>query len=786
MTNSSGNVMQFEGRDNRFGDGGDTQSLFSDLSNHERSTRIALIGTYSPRKCGIATFTTDLREKLGEFESAINIDVYALAESASDIDYPDAAASINADDASAYREAAACINASAVDVVWLQHEFGIFGGPDGDMVCDFVDRIAAPLIITLHTVLSEPSEAQHRIIVHLAQRASRIMVMAEHSREVLATRYGVDRRRVVVIEHGAPERPHGRELEFKARLGLADRKVMMTFGLLGPGKGLEHAIEALPAIAARHPRILYRIVGATHPNLVAKDGESYREHLQGLVKRLGMQDHVEWDNRFLETEELLNQLEGCDIYLTPYPNLQQSTSGTLSYAVGLGKPVIATPYIHARELLADDVGCLVEPCDSDAIADAVLALLDDPDACAAMSRRAYRRGRKTVWPRFAEAAAALIRETAVSRRPTPFALRRPNPAAVYALSDGTGLMQHALGPVPDRRHGYCLDDNARALILMMHTERDERSHAAALTYASFVQHAWNKDRGVFRNFMRFDRSWCEEAGADDANGRAIWALGDCCARSPEPSLARWARRLYDDAIPHMETIDSPRALAFLSLGALAVLETEPDHGASRDLVTRACECLCSLLHQSRRPGLTWFEAVLAYDNPRLSQVLIHAGSIFNRSDWLETGLDTLEWLTEYQYAADGHFRPVGSDSLGRADLPPLPFDQQPLEAQAAIEAYAAAWRATREDSWYDRARRAYVWFLGANDRGSVLADPVTGRCRDGLTPQGANENCGAESILAFHLAYHSMLALSRQAADEKGERISAGTNRAFGPSFAHP
>ncbi|MCH2487571.1 MAG: glycosyltransferase family 4 protein [Erythrobacter sp.] len=763
-------------------------STWSDagLSDAGDRQRVALIGTYAPRKCGIATFTTDLREKLAEFELEIDVDVYALADSASDIAYPETTATIDADDASAYRAVAARINASAVDVVWLQHEFGIFGGPDGDMVCDFVDRIAAPLIVTLHTVLSEPSEAQRRIIVHLTQRASRIMVMAEHSREMLATRYGVDRRRVVVIEHGAPERPQGREREYKARLGHADRKVMMTFGLLGPGKGLEHAIEALPAIAARHPQILYRIVGATHPNLVAQDGESYREHLQELVERLAMQDHVEWDDRFLETDELLDQLEGCDIYLTPYPNLQQSTSGTLSYAVALGKPVIATPYIHARELLADDVGCLVAPCDPDAITQAVVALLHDTEARAAMSRRAYRRGQKTVWPRFAEAAASLIRETAVSRRPTPFALRRPNPAAVHALSDGTGLLQHALGPVPDRRHGYCLDDNARALILMMRAERDERSNAAALTYASFVQHAWNEERGAFRNFMRFDRSWCEEEGADDANGRAIWALGDCCARSPDPALARWARRLYDDALPHMETIDSPRALAFLSLGALAVLETEADHGASRDLVTRACECLCSLLRQSRRPGLTWFEAVLAYDNPRLSQVLIQAGRIFERPDWLETGLDTLEWLAQYQYAADGHFRPVGSDSLGREDLPPLPFDQQPLEAQAAIEACAAAWRATGEDRWYDRARRAYDWFFGANDRGSVLADPVTGRCRDGLTPRGANENCGAESILAFHLAYHSMLALSRQATDEKGERISAGTNRAFGPSLAHP
>lgn len=747
--------------------------------------RIALVGNYAPRQCGIATFSTDLREKVREFEPDTEVDVYALEDASQNLDYRDVAATIAWDDPEAYRSAAAAIDASGVDAVWLQHEYGIFGGPDGEMVLDFVDRLATPLIVTLHTVLVDPSARQKTIIEHLARRASKVMVMSRHARDLLAEEYGVAHDRIALIEHGAPERPFGRQEAFKERLGLSGKTVLMTFGLLGPGKGLEHVIEALPAIVQQHPEVVYRIVGKTHPNLIARDGEAYREKLQQLANDLGISRHIEWDDRFLETEELLDQLEGCDIYLTPYPNMQQSTSGTLSYAVALGKPVVSTPYIHARELLAEEVGVLVEQNDPAAIADAVNELLDDPDRLGAMGRRAYRRGQRTVWPRFAAAAAALVREVIPSREPTRAALRRPNPAAIFALSDGTGLLQHSLGPVPDRRHGYCLDDNARALMLTMRMERSDQTDAAALTYASFIQHAWNEERGIFRNFMRFDRSWCEDAGSDDANGRAIWALGDCCARAHDPALRQWARRLYDTALPHMEAIDSPRALAFMVLGALGVLEQDPEHGASRDLVRRSCDMFCRLVEESRRPDRTWFEMMLAYDNPRLSEALIAAGTALDRFRWVEIGLDTLQWLAEHQYASEGHFRPVGSDSLGKSDLPPLPFDQQPLEALAAIEASSSAWRASGDDLWFDRARRAYDWFFGANDRGVALADPATGRCRDGLTPHGANENCGAESILAFHLSYHSMLALSRHAADKTGDTALAETVKGFAPGLAH-
>lgn len=722
--------------------------------------RLALVGNFAPRKCGIATFTTDIFEKLRDHRPEIDVEVHALDDPRTPLEYPGVASTIVCNDPEAYAAAARRINESGVDAVWLQHEYGIFGGPDGEMVLDFVDRLAAPLVLTLHTVLSEPSERQRHILRHLVTRASRIMVMSRHSQDLLDRVYGAPSRIVEVIDHGAPDRPFGRQEEFKARLGLIGRKVLMTFGLLGPGKGLEHAIRALPAIVERHPEALYRIVGATHPNLVVREGEAYRDQLAGLAQELGVARHIAWDNRFLETPELLDQLEACDIYLTPYPGLQQSTSGTLSYAVALGKAVVSTPYVHARELLAQDVGSLIEPNSSEAIARAVNALLDDPAGMAVMQRRAYARGRETIWPRFADATARLA-AAALPAEPEASPLTAiPGLSAVLAMSDGTGMLQHSIGVVPDRRHGYCLDDNARALMLLNvaggipATERMKWS----LAYAAFVQSAWNPDLKRFRNFMRFDRSWCEDEGSEDSNGRAVWALGQTYERAPDDGLAQWGLHLYEDVLKTIAPLGSPRAIAFTMLGACAVLRRDPGHADSRSLVEQGGDFLMRLLGDGRRPDWAWFETVLGYDNPRLSQALIEAGMALGCENWTDAGLETLQWICAQQVSAKGQFRPIGSESFHR-EHGYLPFDQQPLEAQAAIEAAQSAWNATSGAVWREHALVAWRWFFGDNDRGAVLADVATGRCRDGVTPRGANANCGAESILAFQLSHYALMKL---------------------------
>jgi len=742
--------------------------------------RVALIGTFTPRKCGIATFTNDIFEKLEEFDPQITVDVYAIDHPAQGLTYDRVAGIIDDGDPSAYSRAAKAINESGADAVWLQHEYGIFGGDDGALVCELVDHLAAPLILTAHTVLREPSEKQFAILKHLVARASRIMVMSRLSRDLLAEIYGAPHEILTVIEHGAPDRPFGRQAEFKRLLGLSGHHVLMTFGLLGPGKGIEHAIEALPAIVERHPNTIYRIVGATHPNLLAQEGEAYRDKLKELAARLGVAEHIEWENRFLESEELLDQLEACDIYLTPYPNLQQSTSGTLSYAVALGKAVVATPYVHACELLEGGIGRLIEPNSAVAIATSVTELLDDPAALETLQRRAYVKGRETIWPRFAEASAGLI-NAAIAPQATLLPLvNRPSLGGVWAMSDATGMLQHAIGIVPNRRHGYCLDDNARALMLMnvaSGISDEERTRWSAI-YAAFIQHAWNEDHQRFRNFMSFERSWSEEFGSEDSNGRALWALGHTMERAPTQDMREWAQRLFDQAMPHFTAFNSPRAIAFAMLGAAASLRTRPDHHASRNLLKIGGDALDRLLGGARRPDWIWFEVVLGYDNPRLPQALIEAGLALRRPEFVRSGLETLEWIVEQQIATSGHFRPIGSESFGREQAF-LPFDQQPLEAQAAVEAARAAYMATGDMRWVDHALAAWNWFFGANDRGVVLADMASGRCRDGINPRGANVNCGAESILAFQLANYSLIALADASrCDSTGDGLGKSKGRA--------
>ena len=755
--------------------------LFSKRAKNAGALRVALIGSYPPRSCGIATFTADIREKLATYFPEIQIDVYALDAEGSTLAYDDDTHVIRAEHPEDYCHAAQVINDSAADVVWVQHEFGIFGGPDGNIICELIDRVTAPVVTTFHTVLSTPSAGQRAVIDHLLCRCARVMVMSQHSHDIMVSTYRANPRIIEIIEHGAPDRPFTSSEAAKARLGLSGRRVLTTFGLLGPGKGIEQAIAALPAILKRNPDVVYCILGATHPVLAARDGEAYREGLMAQAEALGVADHIMWNNHFLDIDELLEQLEACDIYITPYLNLEQSTSGTLSYAVALGKAVVSTPYVHARELLADGVGRLIPSYSPAAIAKAVNGLLASPEALLATRRRAYERGRGTIWPHFARASAQLIRDTATPAPQPVSHTARPGLSAVWAMSDATGILQHSIGVVPDRRHGYCLDDNARALMLT--NVASGLSQAEALnwgtTYAAFVQFAWNPDERRFRNFMRFDRSWCEDVGSEDSNGRALWALGHTVEHSPVPELREWALGLFGEVADAMAELTSTRAVAFAALGAASVLRAGVDHAAAQRIVNHGGELLAGLVEGQRRPDWAWFEAVLGYDNPRLCQALIEAGLLLEKQPWVSAGIETLEWISSCQTSVQGHFRPIGSESFGNPGEW-KPFDQQPLEAQAAIEAAHSAWIATQAQHWVDLAEQTYQWFFGANDRGVVLADLGSGRCRDGVTPRGRNENSGAESILAFQLGHYSLSKLLRTSRPQPAPRSDLG-NTVDGP-----
>lgn len=742
-----------------------------------RTTHLALIGNFLPRKCGIATYTTHTYAALKHRYPDIQVDVYAMDDVPGSYAYPpEVTRKIAQDDRLAYLEAARAIEASGAQALWLQHEYGIFGGSAGEMILALVERVSMPLIVTLHTVLENPNPDERRVLEALLRRAARVVVMAERGRDILRRVYRADPGKLVMIPHGTPDRPLVDADTIKPRFGWQGRKVVLTFGLVGPGKGIETLIAALPAIVAAEPSTLYVLVGATHPNLVAHEGEAYRDRLKAQAAELGVENNIAFVNRFVEQEELLDYLQAADLYVTPYVNPAQITSGTLAYAVAVGKAVVSTPYVHASEILADGRGRLVPFGDSDSLAAAVAGLLADDAERHRLSERAYAYGRSTIWPRLAEVAMVEI-DAIIAARPRrllrpapPLAPLKPDLAAVERMSDATGMLQHSIYSVPDRRHGYCIDDNARALILVTQMEDlDEETRDRLTTiYASFVQFAWNPDAQRFRNFMRYDRSWCEDAGSEDSNGRTLWALGVTARDATLAKHRDWAGSMFNEALDMAFELGSPRAQAFAMLGAAAMLDAHPEHARARAILARFGEGLMVLLERTRRPEWSWFEIVLAYDNARLPGALIRAGEALGRDDMIARGIETLDWIVERQTSPEGRFRAVGTESFGRPYADPAPFDQQPLEAQATIEACVAAFAVTRDRRWVAEAERAYRWFLGANDLDLPLASPQDGGCFDGLMPHGVNRNQGAESILALQMASCAISALSKQAGTVAG------------------
>ncbi|HYC96279.1 MAG TPA: glycosyltransferase [Sphingomicrobium sp.] len=738
---------------------------------------LALIGNALPRKCGMATYTSHVADALRSLYPAMKLDHYAMDDGSGDF-YPDSIATIDAESLDAYHDAAERIEASGAEAIWLQHEYGIFGGTAGSHILELVGTTDLPLILTLHTVLEQPNEEQEVVLKRLIARAERTIVMGSTGADILRRRYGVPAERLRIIPHGVPDRPLRDPDELKPRFGWEGRKVLMTFGLIAPDKGIRHMIEAMPAIVRDHPDALYEVVGATHPNQVRKEGERHRRMLKDLARDLGVEDHVRFVDRFVEQEELLDMLQAADIYVTPYLNMAQVTSGTLSYAVAVGKPVIATPYIHAKELLGDGHGMLVPPANAEALAQAGLELLNHDERRLELSREAYGLGRTMLWPRVVEQSLARLPQkprlvAGQESQPRPAALPLD---AIERMSDAVGIIQHAVYSVPDRNHGYCIDDNARALIMMVRRGDDRRTAALASTYAAFIEHGWHAERRRYRNFMGYDRRWLEECGSEDSNGRTIWALGLTAARAPWPSIRDWALKLFRETAPLAVDLVAPRARAFAAFGCLDLLGADPGHELAHQLVLQSGEQLMRLHDQNAREGWAWFEPSLAYDNARLPEALIRAGQAIGDSEMVERGLSTLTWLVARQTSPRGAFRPVGCKSFGRPYAPPLAFDQQPLEATATVDAAAAAYRATGEEKWRRVAETAFGWFFGDNDAGVPIADPTDGSCCDGLMATGINRNRGAESILSFHLAAQTM----REAfgTSKQARQLRAGTAEA--------
>ena len=740
--------------------------------------RVAFIGNALPRRCGIATFTTDLELAVGSLATVSETAIFAMCDPGSAYDFPPhVVRTIAQDDPASYAEAARYINAENFDVVCLQHEFGIFGGGSGDLILGLVAAIDLPLVTVFHTVLDRPTTAQRRIMEALIAASARVVVMARKGRDILLRTYRAPAAKIEVIPHGIPDVPLAPAHVAKEKLGFAGREIILTFGLISPNKGIETMIEAMPAIIEKAANAVYVVMGATHPKLLSEAGEAYRETLIARVHALGLEDHVVFLNQFVERPELLDHIAMCDVYVTPYLVESQMTSGTLAYSHGLGRPVVSTPYWHAIELLDDGTGKLVPFGDTVAMGQAVAALLSDEPGRLAMGHRAYTASRSMTWAntgkRFARCFRAAMLDSATDNSVRVLvATPAPLPVMAFghlvAMCDDTGIFQHAVHSIPDRAHGYCIDDNARALLLCCELEANPQATPATTLvdrFAAFIQHGWNSDNRRFRNFMGFNRNWLEPAGSEDSHGRTLWALGVCASSQTDPARAQWAKRLFGEAMGAVAGFTSPRAWAFTLLGLDSYCHVAPQDNAARKLRRDLSSRLEHLLSVNETPEWVWFEDRLSYDNARLSQALVVTGRSVGADKLVRAGLRSLQWLVAIQTAPQGHFRPVGSNGFmlsGRRS--PAAFDQQPLEACATIAACAAAYESNSSDLWLVAARRAFAWFLGENDLAIPLVDVATGSCRDGLHPDRANENRGAESVLSYLLG---LTALRRLEHDTK-------------------
>jgi glycosyltransferase involved in cell wall biosynthesis len=731
--------------------------------------RIAFVGGFEPRRCGIATFTHDLCEAVAEAAPLAQCFAGALNDRSDGYKYPPRVRfEILESDLDSYRRAADFLNFNNAEVLCVQHEFGIYGGPAGSHVLAMLKEVRMPVVTTLHTVLQRPDPAQRQVMEELVRRSERLVVMARKGAEILQETYGVAASKVDVIPHGIPDVPFADPDFYKARFGVEGCRVLLTFGLLGPGKGIEHAIGALPEIVRRHPDAVYLILGATHPHLVAREGESYRLGLERLAENLGVREHVVFYNRFVSDEELAEFIGAADIYLTPYLNEAQITSGTLAYVFGAGNAVVSTPYWHAQELLAEGRGILVPFRDPQAIAAGVCEFLDGPERLARTRREAYQFGRETIWPAVARSYLESFRQARAAHNAAPrttvggwklgrrsYDLPPLRLDHIMRMSDGTGIFQHATFTVPNFHEGYCTDDNARAFILCNLLEEPGRLDHLATSYLAFLAAALNHETGRFRNFMSHGREWLEPAGSEDSHGRALWALGVGAGRSRNEGHRRLCVQLFDRGLPVVESFNSPRAWAFTLLGVHELLGSNGDDAKAGD----ACEILTgklvTLWHNCATEDWQWFETRATYDNARLSQALMLSGKA-TAGEALEIGLKSLRWLVSMQKTQAGNFRPIGSNGFHEKDGARADFDQQPVESHAMVAACLEAFRITRDPFWSVEAKRAFEWFLGRNDLGLPLYDYATGGCGDGLHHDRVNANQGAESSLAFHLSLAEM------------------------------
>ena len=746
---------------------------------HPRSilpSRVAIIGNYLPRKCGIATFTTDLCDALHAEYDATELLALPVNDTPEGYAYPARIRfELAQDELASYRQAADFLNFSNIDLVCVQHEYGIFGGPAGAHILELLRRLHMPVVTTLHTVLREPNADQRLVMEEIVTLSDRLIVMSRQSSEILQEVFHVSSSKIDLIPHGIPDVAFTDPSFYKDAFGTEGKEVLLTFGLLSPNKGIENVIQALPSILSRHSNVVYMVSGVTHPHVLRHEGDRYRQYLQKLAKDLGVESSVIFRNRFVSPQELVEMIGAADIYITPYKHRGQVVSGTLTYALSAGKAIISTPYLHAVELLDEERGILVPFDDPQAIADKTIELLDNGTARHAMRKRAYLYTRDMVWDRVAQQYMGSFERVYNERLRNPratFSAQNTEKTLdrlpivkldhLYRMTDHTGIVEHAVFVVPNYPEGYSTDDNARALIVAILLEELGRGSPTgsldlASRYLAFLWLAFDPATKRFRNCLSYERQWQELEGSEDSHGRALWGLGTVLGRTKDAGLRGAAGRLFELAVPAAVEFRSPRACAFALLGLQEYLDSFPGDRAAVNAADALANRLLDSYKANSSANWQWFEKVLSYSNARLPQALLRAGVRNANDTMVSAALESLAWLANVQRCeTKGHFVPIGSHGFYSTKTEKARFDQQPIEACAAVSAFLQAYRATGKGRWRKEAWTAFNWFLGDNDLQIALYDPTTGGCRDGLHPDRANENQGAESTLSFLMALLEM------------------------------
>ncbi len=706
--------------------------------------------------------------------------VVAVTDEGSKYEYgPDVEYDIRQGTKSNYARAAELVNYKAVRWASLQHEYGIFGGEDGAYILDFLGALRLPAAVTLHTVLQTPSVSQRAIVQKMA-KAAVLVVMSQVAADLLAESYELPISRVEIIPHGIPDMSPRDQSGLKASFGVAGQRMLLTFGLLGPNKGIETVIRALPALVASYPDLVYFVVGATHPAVLRHNGEAYRTSLEWLAEQLGVREHVVFRDQYVTNEELCRYLQAADIFVSPYLNEAQVTSGALSYAMGAGAAVVSTPYWHAKELLAEGRGRLFPFADSVALANTVGALLHDRGELARVRQAGYQHTRAFTWTEVGRQYLRLGEMLERSR--TRAQRRREEPRAsglmelrldhLRRLTDDTGIIQHATFSVPARASGYCVDDNARALIVALHA--DSLSGVAdtkrlVVTYLAFL-HAAQTPEGRFRNVMSYNRSFLEGTESDDCTGRALWALGTTARLSSDEGQRMLARQMFERGLAFAGEL-GPRGTALTMLGLAAFLARYPEVGPAAELLARLAGRLCRRYRQEATPEWRWFEPSLTYDNALLPLALWRAHALTRDSESREVARESLEFLETSCFVND-RLVLVGNSGWHVRGAARAAADEQPTDAAALVLAFRSAYLVTRDDRYLRRMRQAFSWFLGSNRLDAPVYDSATAGCRDGLGEWAPNLNQGAESTVSFLLSLIDMLELAGDGLDYAQEAES--------------